>query len=103
MEIILGANIGFVTIALHAQYNKNRNGNGHRSNATPVAETLQSAENAAPVQKTQRKRLNASPVAKNLAKCPECEPCRGNATQGLKHEFCRKIFRIPVDKITHDC
>ena len=86
MEIILGANIGFVTIALHAQYNKNRNGNGHRSNATPVAETLQSAENAAPIKKTQRKHLNATPVAKNLAKCAECEPCRGNATQGLKHE-----------------
>ena len=40
MDIILGANIGFVTIALHAQYNKNRNGNGHRSNATPVAQKL---------------------------------------------------------------
>ena len=30
MEIVLGTNIGFVTIALHTQYKKNRNGNEHR-------------------------------------------------------------------------
>ena len=49
-----------------------------------------------PIEKTQRKRLNESPVEKNLAKYPECEPCPGNATQGLKHEFCRRIVWIPV-------
>ena len=66
MEIILGANIRFVTISLHAQYNKNRNGNGHRSNATPVKETLQSAENATPVKETVRGRSNATPVEETL-------------------------------------
>ena len=40
--------------------------------------SLQSPENVTPIEKTQRKRLNATAVLEN-------------ATQGRKHEFCRRI------------
>ena len=60
--------------------------------------SLQSPEHVTPIEKTQRKRLNATTVEKNLAKYLEWEPCPGNATQGLTHELCRRIFWIPVEE-----
>ena len=70
-EILQGMNIGFVTSALPAKYNRNREGecDSCRENtvqAVSVEKKGKSGQNAIPVEETRLKSLNATPVEGTL-------------------------------------